>query len=66
MENPVWVTKIALEVTEARNGNECQFCEFGILTDESVMAPQESRLPWIYGADEGGVNFTKMPDMPDM
>ena len=70
VENLVWVTKITLEVTKAQDGNECQLCEFEILTDQSVMAPQESRLPWIYGADEIGVNFTLMPEpemqMPEM
>ena len=61
VDNPVWVIKITLEVTKAQKGKECQLCEFGILTDQSIMAPLEHRLPWIFGADENGVNFSIEP-----
>ena len=60
VENPVWVTKITLEITKAQKGKECQLCEFGILTEQTVMVPIPQRSPWVYKADEHGVNFNQV------
>ena len=62
IEYPVWVSKITLEVTKTQKGKECQLTEFEILTDQSVMAPLPQRLPWVYKADENGVNFEQIPN----